>query len=128
MPTRFLKRIDAAIHAADAELAFICEPLADALKALEGATVDMRRSTTTSPDDAAFGSTDYLHAFALTWLGHNWLRMVQAVKSHPDPRFAAAKRATAEYFATRVLTSVPTLCANAVRPAASLMALPAEAL
>jgi hypothetical protein len=69
-----------------------------------------------------------LRAFSLTWLGYNWLRMAKAASKQPQSLMAQAKLATAKYFASRVLTSVPSLCANATIPAASLMALPAEAL
>ncbi|MGQ0622992.1 MAG: acyl-CoA dehydrogenase family protein [Panacagrimonas sp.] len=126
LPRRFFDRLHAALDVPEAQQESIWQPLTEALAALEAATAALQGPV--SAEDGAFGSTDYLRAFALTWLGYNWLRMAQAARRHHDARFTQAKLATADYFATRVLSSVPSLCANAVRPASALMALAVDAL
>ncbi|SFF61889.1 Acyl-CoA dehydrogenase [Fontimonas thermophila] len=100
-------------------------PLARALDALERTTRWVQDNYKSNPDDAAFGSCDYLRAFALTYLGWNWLRMVRAADARNDTALAHAKRATAHYFATRMLSQVPALLDNVRQDAAPLMALDA---
>ena len=128
LPRRFFARIRVQVEAAGAAFSFIGHPLSAALDAVESTTAAIQTSHQRAADDAAFGCADFLRAFALTYLGYNWLRMAQAAQGTDDPAFAAAKRATAEYFATRLLTQVPVLCANATQPASNLMDLPAQSL
>ncbi len=80
-----------------------------------------------NPDDAAFGCCDYQRAFALTYLGWNWLRMARAAQAGDDAGFAQTKQVTAEYFATRLLSQVPALLGNVRVSAAPMMALDAMA-
>ncbi len=100
-------------------------PLKTALDALEDTTKWVQQSYKSTPDDAAFGCCDYQRAFALTYLGWNWLRMVKASASHSDAGYAQAKRVTAEYFATRMLSQVPALLANVRESAGPMMELDA---
>ncbi|HEY0973790.1 MAG TPA: acyl-CoA dehydrogenase family protein [Solimonas sp.] len=101
-------------------------PLKTALEALEKTTAWVQESYKSTPDDAAFGCVDYQRAFALTYLGWNWLRIVRALDaSDLDGNARQMKLATAEYFATRMLTQVPALLDNVRQPAAPLMALTA---
>ncbi len=121
---RFFARVSDTCDMAVGQVEFIVGPLRDAMDALHAATRNVQQSvragTLTAP---AFGCVDYLRAFALTSLGYHWLRMVQASAKHQDPAFRDAKRAAALYFATRQLTQVPWLCANALQPADELMRL-----
>jgi len=101
-------------------------PLKAALDALEQTTTWVQESYKTTPDDAAFACVDYQRAFALTYLGWNWLRTVRALEaSDLDANARQMKLATAEYFATRMLTQVPAKLDNVRQTAAPLMALSA---
>lgn len=93
-----------------------CAPLGTALAALEAATAQMQ-SQTMSMEVAGFGATDYMRAFSLVCLGHQWLRMLLALDDSVEAGFATAKKATAEYFFTRQLPFVEILCANATKSA-----------
>ncbi len=101
-------------------------PLKVALEALEQTTAWVQESYKTTPDDAAFGCVDYQRAFALTYVGWNWLRIVRALDaSELDANARQMKLATAEYFVTRMLSQVTSLLDNVRQPAAPLMALTA---
>ncbi|MBI2383242.1 MAG: acyl-CoA dehydrogenase C-terminal domain-containing protein [Gammaproteobacteria bacterium] len=126
---RFFERVrkDLALAGADGrDLAFLERPLSQALDAVETTTRWLQESFKTNPNDAGFGAVDFLKAFSLTALGYNWLRMVKAAAKQPDAGLRKAKRITAEFFAARLLTQVPTLCANVRQNADSLMQLEAE--
>jgi hypothetical protein len=90
---------------------------------LESTTQWLQQSFKTSPDDAGFGAVDFLRAFALTYLGYNWLRMAKAACSSGDEGFKRGKLATAQFFAARMLPQVHQLCANVRSPAGELMQL-----
>jgi hypothetical protein len=126
LPHRFFAQVKKAL--ADSTQDFITAPLAVAVEALEASTNTIQATFKASPNAASFGCCDYQRAFALTYLGYGWLRMVEAVQGSSDEAFKAAKMATAHYFASRVLTSVPSLLANAALPADDLMHLPAASL
>ena len=128
LPQRFFERARAELTKAQVDgldLGFIERPLAQALDDLETTTKWLQQSYKGNPDDAGFGAVDYLRAFALTVLGYNWLRMARAAARHPDAGYAQAKRATAEFFAQRMLPQVHALCGIVRNSAQSLMALPA---
>jgi alkylation response protein AidB-like acyl-CoA dehydrogenase len=128
LPQRFFERARAEAKAAPADFAFIAKPLAGALDALEATTKWLQESYKQNPDDAGFGAADFLRAFALTMLGYDWLRMARAAARGKDAAFAQAKRATAEFFAQRLLPQAAALCAIVRNPAQSLMDLPATSL
>ncbi len=120
LPQRFFTAVRADLDAAPD---FIAQPLAKALAELEATTQWVQESYRARPDDAAFGCADFLRGFALSYLGWNWLRMVRAADDGGDAALAASKRATAGYFATRLLSQVPGLMANVRSSADELMAL-----
>ena len=74
--------------------------------------------------------TGYLHIGGARTALFNWLLAKQALASraHPDPQFAAAKRATARFFAEQLLPQVQALSASAMRGAALLYAIPEDGL
>jgi alkylation response protein AidB-like acyl-CoA dehydrogenase len=125
LPARFFAKVTAAIGTADSEFRFIVNPLKEALEALESTTKWIQQSYKTTPDDAAFGCADFLRAFALTYLGCNWLRMAQAAVKLSDKKLRDGKYATAQFFADRMLSQVPALLSSVRRPAAELMQLDA---
>ena len=119
LPQRFFAAVRKDLEAAPA---FIGEPLSHALADLEATTKWVQDSYKLTPDDAAFGCVDFLRAFSLTYLGWNWLRMVKAAEAAGDAQFAATKRATAQFFAARLLSQVPGLLANVRESAGESMA------
>jgi alkylation response protein AidB-like acyl-CoA dehydrogenase len=121
LPRRFFARVREATAQADASMAFIVEPLRQALTALEQTTRWVQESYRDEPQDAAFGCSDFLEAFSLTYLGYNWLRMAQAATKQSDAKFRDAKLTTARFFASRMLRQVASLCANVRESAAALM-------
>ncbi|MFA5938593.1 MAG: acyl-CoA dehydrogenase family protein [Sinimarinibacterium sp.] len=123
LPNRFFAAARADLAAGPDALT---APLKTALDALESTTRWVQETYKSNPDDAAFGCCDYQRAFALTYLGWNWLRMVRAAEVTGDATYAKTKRVTAEYFATRVLSQVPALLANVRESAAPMMELNAE--
>ena len=126
LPQRFFAKVRAE-STADAPVGFIAKPLREALEDLEQTTRWLQESYKTSPDEAGFGAMDFLRAFALTYLGYNWLRMAKAASAGQDEAFRRGKHATAQFFAARMLPQVHALCANVCNPAGELMELPAEA-
>ncbi len=123
LPKRFFEAVRQDLHDGPESL---ITPLKVALDALEQTTAWVQQSYKTSPDDAAFGCVDYQRAFALTYLGWNWLRIVRALESSDlDANARQMKLATAEYFATRMLSQVPAKLDNVRQTAAPLMALSA---
>ena len=120
LPQRFFAKVRAE-GTADAPVGFIAKPLREAVDELEATTQWLQQSYKTNPDDAGFGAVDFLRAFALTYLGFNWLRMAKAASAGSDEVFKRNKLATAQFFAARMLPQVKTLCANVRSPAAELM-------
>ena len=121
---RFFARVRAE-NQSDAPVGYLVRPLMKALEALESTTAWLRESYKQNPDAAGFGATDYLRAFSLCYLGYNWLRMAKAVSNSSDEAFKQSKLATAEFFATRMLPQVSSLCDNVKSPIEGLMKLDA---
>lgn len=126
--TRFFSLLNKAAADAAPEFAFIAGPLKQALADLESATQWIYETFRSKPEDASFGCCDYQRAFALTYLGYNWLRMAQAASAQSDEVFKAGKLATAHYFAAKLLPQVGGLCATVKGGAEDFMALPAASL
>jgi alkylation response protein AidB-like acyl-CoA dehydrogenase len=125
---RLAQRFFAAVRAelnAEVPLGWITRPLGRAVDELESATRYLLDSFKTAPDAAGFAAVDFQRAFALTYLGWNWLRMVKAVAKHPEAGYRDAKKATAEFFVTRMLPQVPALLGTVRAPTESQMALEA---
>jgi hypothetical protein len=126
LPGRFFERARAELR--DGDAGAIGAALAGAIDELEATTRWLQDAYKTNPDDAGFGAADFLRAFALALLGYNWLRMARAAARGSDAGFAQAKRATAEFFAARLLPQVTALCRSVRNPAAVQMDLPATSL
>jgi len=122
---RFFKRVREELSRKAPGGEFLEAPLAKALADLEATTGWLQESFKTNPDDAGFGAVDFQRAFALTLLGYNWLRMARLASQHSDKGFAQAKRATAEFFAQRMLPQVTMLCGIVRQSAKSQMELAA---
>tara|TARA_R110000822_G_scaffold32743_4_gene93658 strand:+ start:5552 stop:7363 length:1812 start_codon:yes stop_codon:yes gene_type:complete len=124
LPRRFIDKVKGALADASGHEG-ITRPLGAAVEALADTTDWLQQSFKSDPNTGAFGCVDYQRAFALTYLGYNWLRMAQAAAQHADDGFKANKLATAHFFASRMLTQVPTLLANVKAPVDALVALDA---
>jgi acyl-CoA dehydrogenase len=120
-------------HGGDAELAPYVKPLAQALGELQQATMWFVQNALGNPENAAAGSTDYMHLFGLVALGYMWCLITEAAKAkiagggNGSSERLAAKLATGRFFAERVLPAATTHLARIKAGAASTMALPAEA-
>lgn len=117
---RFFAKVRAE-NLTDAPLGYIARPLLRAIDELEQTTQWIQESFKSAPEAAAFGCWDFLRAFSLTYLGYNWLRMAKAAEKSSDAAFRDAKSATAQFFASRMLPQVHTLCANVRLTADELM-------
>lgn len=125
LPQHFFDDAQAAISAAGDDLAWLTGPLGKALGELAETTTWVQSSFKENPNDAGAAAVDYLRAFALTLLGYNWLRSVQALAGRNDA-FAQSKLATARFFAERLLPEVHSLCETASAGSESLMAINAD--
>jgi hypothetical protein len=121
---RFFSAVRAELNA-EAPLGWITRPLGRAVDELESATKYLIDSFKTAPDAAGFAAVDFQRAFALTYLGWNWLRMVKAVARHPEAGYRESKKATAEFFVTRMLPQVAALLGTVRAPTENQMALEA---
>ncbi|WP_156256052.1 acyl-CoA dehydrogenase [Sandarakinorhabdus oryzae] len=110
----------------DEELKLITPWLEDALDSAQ--TSSLWLAGANNPDDVAAGATPYLKLMGLTLGGWLLARQALASRAHPDPQFAAAKRATARFFAEQLLPQVQALSASAMRGAALLYAIPEDGL
>tara|TARA_R110000850_G_scaffold16864_4_gene52302 strand:- start:30470 stop:32218 length:1749 start_codon:yes stop_codon:yes gene_type:complete len=121
---RFFSAVRSELNA-DAPLGWITHPLGRAVDELEATTKFLIESFKSSPEVAGFGAVDFQRAFALTYLGYNWLRMVKASAEHADAGFRESKLATAEFFVSRMLPHVHTLLATVQAPVDKQMSLDA---
>ena len=108
-------------------LAFIVQPLGEALDGLREATERVREALGSAPDDAGAAAYDYLQALSLLAVGYAWARMARAVQGE-DTAFARSKLTTARFFARRLLPRVHGLLPAIYAGADELMALPADEL
>ncbi len=113
------------------ELAVIKPYLADALDALQTATVWMNGNTADKSDDTAAGATPYLRMFGLVMGGYLLARQVQAASARlqagtGDAKFLIAKIATARFFIEQILPQAQALLGPVTRGAELFYALDEE--
>ena len=117
-------------HAADERLAPYLSPLKAGLDHLQQATLWFMRNGTKNPDNAAAGSTDYMHMFGLVALGYMWARMAEAAlvkQANGKADAMQAKLTFGRYFMERTMPETAAHLARITAGADTLMALPAEA-
>ena len=107
-------------------------PLKEGLDRLQQATFWFVSNAMADPDQAAAGSTDYMHLFGLVSLGYMWALMMEAalVRKASDPNAKAAmdaKLAVGRFFMDRMMPETAVRLARVTAGAQSTMALPAEA-
>lgn len=111
---------------ADEQMKPFIAPLAAALGDLQKATQWLAQNGVKSPDDAAAGSTDYMHLFGLVALGYMWARMAQVALGKSEERFKA-KLVTARFFMEKMLPETALRLRRIEAGGATTMELPAEA-
>ena len=127
LPQRFFDKVDAELAAHGDDAPEVAAALREAVAALKEGTAWMQAQLKDNPDAAGAGAVPYQRAFALTWVGMNWLRMAAKAKALPDDAFKQGKLATARFFAAALLPEVASLCRSIQRDAGLTMDLPAEA-
>ncbi len=104
-------------------------PLAVAVKDLEAATQWLMENGLAAPDEAAAGSSDYMHLLGLVALAYMWAMMAQKSLQAlgdggtADKGFHEAKCATARFFMERMLPNTTTRLACIRSGAACVMSL-----
>ena len=121
----------AARHGADEEMQPYVVPLGAAMKDLQEATGWFMENAMTDPDQAAAGSTDYMHLFGLVALGYMWALMAKSAcealdRGEGDKAFFEAKLATGRYFMERLLPETAAHLSRIRSGAGAMMALDAE--
>ena len=130
----FLKEVGefAAANENDEALADFVGPLVGAMKDLQDATGWLMRNGMSSPDEAAAGSSDYMHLLALVALAYMWAIMAGVAQEKlsagdGDNAFFENKLATGRYFMQRILPETGAHLMRISSGAAPVMALSADA-
>jgi hypothetical protein len=130
----FLAEVGAFLAEAGAEeaMAGYVVPLGSAVKDLQDAVGWLMKNGTANPDEAAAGSTDFMHMFGLVALAYMWAMMARKAQARltngdGDRAFLEAKLATGAYFMQRLLPETKAHLARIVSGAAPVMALDADA-
>ncbi len=118
--------------AADDRLKPLAAPVLAALGQLQQATMWFMANGMKNPDNAAAGSTDYMHMMGLVAMGAMWVRMAEAAlaKKEREPASAAAmdaKLVLARFFMERLLPETGAQLARITAGSEAVMALPADA-
>ncbi len=121
----------AARHGADEKMQPYVAPLGAAMKDLQEATGWFMENAMTDPDQAAAGSTDYMHLFGLVALGYMWALMAKSAREaldrgEGDKAFFEAKLVTGRYFMERLLPETAAHLSRIRSGAGAMMALDAE--
>lgn len=132
--TAFFNEVSACIkeNMADAAMKPYAEPVAGALKQLQQATMWFMQNAMTKPDNAAAGSTDYMHLMGLVAQAYMWLLIAKAAiaKKAADSDSTSvmdAKLLTATFFMQRILPECAAHVARIETGADTMMAMPEEA-
>ena len=123
---------DIAAAKAAGDPAGLADPLDQALKHLQAATMWLAQNGMADPNNAGAGAYAYMQLMGLVSLGWMWLKMAGVsarLQDQPgeDKGFHEAKLATARYFAQRELVAASSLRRKVEAGADSVMALPVEA-
>lgn len=118
-------------HGADERMQPYVAPLGAAMKDLQDATGWFMENAMTDPDEAAAGSTDYMHLLGLVALGYMWALMAKSAREaldrgEGDKAFFEAKLVTGRYFMERLLPETAAHLSRIRSGAGAMMALDAE--
>jgi len=113
------------------ELSAIASALDRAMVDLKASALWLRTTGASNPDDLGAGSTAFLHLFGIATLGYMWLRMAEAAATAGDvpdhsSAYLAAKIATAQFYAARILPETAGLRAKVEAGSETMMAMPAD--
>ncbi|MGE3246918.1 MAG: acyl-CoA dehydrogenase C-terminal domain-containing protein [Beijerinckiaceae bacterium] len=130
----FFNEIAACIkeNEADEALKPYLDPVKVALGHVQQATMWFMQNAMTKPDNAAAGSTDYMHLMGLVAQGYMWILIARAAnaKKVADPAQAArmdAKLIAGKFFMERMLPESAAHLARISTGAATMMSMPEEA-
>lgn len=112
-------------NGADEKMKPFLGPLSAAVTDLQKATLWLAQNAS-SPNDAAAGSTDYMHLFGLVALGYMWAKMARVALDKDGDRFRH-KLATARFFMDKMLPETALRLKRIEAGGTTTMALPAEA-
>jgi hypothetical protein len=117
---------------ADEAMAGYAGPLGSAVKDLQDAVGWLMKNGTANPDEAAAGSTDFMHMFGLVAMAYMWAMMARKAQARltngdGDRAFMENKLTTGAYFMQRLLPETKAHLARIVSGAASVMALDVDA-
>lgn len=131
---RLIGRLTEPVHAllqeerGNPRLAFITDPLAEAVAVVESLTQAIRESGRTDPHMPGAGAAAYLRICGLTVLGHIWARAARAALAAGGTQaFHRAKLATARFYAAHLLPQVHGLAPAVRAGSAPVMGLDADA-
>ena len=110
---------------ADERMKPLLAPLSAAVTDLQKATLWLAQNAS-KPNDAAAGSTDYMHLFGLVALGYMWARMARVALDKDGERFKH-KLVTARFFMEKMLPETGLRLQRIQAGGATTMELPAEA-
>jgi hypothetical protein len=122
-----LVQADLASARANAALADLATPVADALALLQRTTVTVLGRAQRNPDEIGAAASEYLRLFGLVATGWMWVRMAKVAAEKGGAR-NDARLATARFYVTRLLPQVGALAAQITAGAAPVMALEPAAL
>ncbi len=132
--TAFFNEVGAAVKEASADEALkaYAEPTGAVLKQLQEATMWFMQNAMTKPDNAAAGSTDYMHLMGLVAQAYMWLLIARAAiakkGAYPDSAAAMdAKLITGKFFMERVLPEGAAHVARIATGADTMMSMLEEA-
>ena len=108
------------------------EPLKDASKDLQQASMYFMQAGMKNPNNALAGSVDFLHLFGLVCMGLSWARQAKAAQraieeGAEDEQFYLNKLATGRFYMKRMLPETKLRLARIESGADPVMDLPAEA-
>ena len=117
-------------HAEDEAMAEFTDPLKQASKELQEAVMWFMQHGMKDPNNAAAGSTDFLHLFGYTAIGLMWAQMAKVAHdalagNADDPDFYETKLKTARYYMARVMPMTGTHLARIKSGGDTVMALDA---
>ena len=117
---------------ADATLAALATPLADAHNKLQRATGWLAQNGLANPDEAGGAATDYLRILALVSLGWMWLKIARAAQqklasgANGTQAYYDAKLKTARFFMQKMLPEVGSRFESLTAGSAVMMEMPAD--
>jgi alkylation response protein AidB-like acyl-CoA dehydrogenase len=124
LATRFftLAGTELAVARADAAIADIAVPVAEALALLQKTTMSVMARAAKNPEEIGAAAAEYLRLFGLVATGWMWVRMAVVAAKQGGAR-NEARLATARFYVTRLLPQAGSLAASIEAGSGPVMAL-----